>query len=1216
MLLFLLSLLFFEFVFCNASQFDCPESTCGNGVVEELDEECDGVEHCTNCRCDDGYEAIINSNECKPICEINGCIGECIAPNVCNLCNTTEGYASDCHACNMDTHYAEGYLNCVPNPETYMSCNDYLESNHKQLSLNSPTVTITPNELGLSKVFKSRYVYGPNPLANGTWVEIVIEESGYYSIETIQQNTYISLFYAETQETRSKEDTVLFLTDTCPSNSDDAFDCIEENNDVSPYVTSSRILRNFDVGTYYSFVFSPYNKPITYDISLYISSVVHPCSTTCTVLSWPIIVNGYKETISSGFNTYSTSACILTEEKGVWYYVGGNQNTLLFDTCDTDSSFSTSLHVLQVPKDSNAIFTNLDCTNYAECLYSSYSGCSSNDNQAAILIDMDSEHDYFIHVVQLSPMGAKINISAQVVCPLGCGDHGSCNRTGNCVCEDGYIEVNGRCTTCGNGVFDDWEECDPSVNNDELCEEQSCYCLYGYSSFIDGNNVECRPPTCGNGEIDSMEECDGGIGCLSNCMCADGYVAYSTPRKNCLANTCGNGVLDKNEECDGGSGCFECECEEGWYEGNGINCQTLSGLLQGLLVILILVVTYVVYWFIVFTFSYLIHHKLSNIIKADLEELDILEGRFRVFETQAIPFEPKNSKEINIEIKNPLFEFDDTYIKFTDCNNTPDVDIPTSTTIFLTNKRQENLHYIFHGVNSPKYDLIFKPPTGILKMGKTVEINVYLLMKCTCVVDTKIPVTLRYGQAKDVLRDLKEIQPELLHPPTKTNQSENSNHESTKTHSSAAHSSPSNSLHSSSHGLKKKQQKTTKFHTFLNLQVSSGLSTKLDYDEIHVSMPCIGKGTFGVVYKGVWRSVDVAVKQLKTEAASDINVLCANFRQEAELMEKIRCPYIIGFIGCVMEPEHLCLLTEFCPLGSLRKYFNTNPNPNVLLKHRFCQDIASGMEYLHINDILHSDLKTDNILVVSSNPQDSATCKVTDFGTSRCFIDSSQHNKFKDIGTPMYMAPEVHQNESTSLKSDVYSFAICVLEIWKQEAVYDSNDFPDSESILKFVCSGKRPEIPPNCPYTKLITNCWSQTPSDRPSFNEISILISAIARTENDRGTIVKDSRIEFTKHQPSTRVVNRSSLAVNPSGVLLPQPRKAFNKTQSPVPASNKIQSPIPVYLTPSPSFLFPSTSSPHKNSTVSLRNSISSSPSRSRSQSDKRSRSGSSSHGYSQL
>ncbi|KAL7717824.1 Protein tyrosine kinase domain containing protein [Entamoeba marina] len=156
------------------------------------------------------------------------------------------------------------------------------------------------------------------------------------------------------------------------------------------------------------------------------------------------------------------------------------------------------------------------------------------------------------------------------------------------------------------------------------------------------------------------------------------------------------------------------------------------------------------------------------------------------------------------------------------------------------------------------------------------------------------------------------------------------------------------------------------------------------------------------------------------------------------------------------------------------------------MKVRFCQDIARGMEYLHTNDIIHHDLKTDNVLVYSKNPYDSVVCKVSDFGTSQAFIESSNTLAIQDVGTPIYMAPEVHKTGKLTLKSDVFSYAICMLELWLTHDPYPIIEFHDGDSILAFVCSGKRVGIPRDCIYREIIKQSWHQNPVKRPKFTEI----------------------------------------------------------------------------------------------------------------------------------
>ena len=103
-------------------------------------------------------------------------------------------------------------------------------------------------------------------------------------------------------------------------------------------------------------------------------------------------------------------------------------------------------------------------------------------------------------------------------------------------------------------------------------------------------------------------------------------------------------------------------------------------------------------------------------------------------------------------------------------------------------------------------------------------------------------------------------------------------------------------------------------------------------------------------------------------------------------------------------------------------------------------DISKGIKYLHTNGILHRDIKSDNILVVSLNPND-INCKLTDFGASRNINMLQTNMTFtKAIGTPMYMSPELLQKQHYKLPSDIFSFSIVMYETWIWNDPYPSID--------------------------------------------------------------------------------------------------------------------------------------------------------------------------------
>ncbi|OMO78487.1 Phox/Bem1p [Corchorus capsularis] len=255
----------------------------------------------------------------------------------------------------------------------------------------------------------------------------------------------------------------------------------------------------------------------------------------------------------------------------------------------------------------------------------------------------------------------------------------------------------------------------------------------------------------------------------------------------------------------------------------------------------------------------------------------------------------------------------------------------------------------------------------------------------------------------------------------------------------------------------------------------------------------LGSGTFGTVYHGKWRGSDVAIKRIKkicfTGRSSEQERLTLEFWREADILSKLHHPNVVAFYGVVQDGPGgtLATVTEYMVDGSLRHV--------LLRKDRYldrrkkliiAMDAAFGMEYLHSKNIVHFDLKCDNLLVNMKDPS-RPICKVGDFGLSKIKRNTLVSGGVR--GTLPWMAPELLNGSSNKVseKVDVFSFGIVLWEILTGEEPYANMHY--GAIIGGIVSNTLRPTIPSFCDpeWRKLMEQCWSPNPAARPSFTEIA---------------------------------------------------------------------------------------------------------------------------------
>ncbi|CAI0549609.1 unnamed protein product [Linum tenue] len=261
----------------------------------------------------------------------------------------------------------------------------------------------------------------------------------------------------------------------------------------------------------------------------------------------------------------------------------------------------------------------------------------------------------------------------------------------------------------------------------------------------------------------------------------------------------------------------------------------------------------------------------------------------------------------------------------------------------------------------------------------------------------------------------------------------------------------------------------------------------------------IARGTFGTVHRGVYDGLDVAVKLLdwgeeghRTEA--EIASLRADFTQEVAVWHKLNHPNVTKNYRSWFSPVktlvlHITVRSE----GALKSYLIKNRRRKLAFKVvvQLALDMARGLSYLHSQKIVHRDVKTENMLLDKTR-----TVKIADFGVAR--VEASNPNDMTgETGTLGYMAPEVLNGNPYNRKCDVYSFGICLWEIYCCDMPYPDLSFSEVTSAV--VRQNLRPEIPRCCPsaLANIMKRCWDASPDKRPEMDEVVSLLEAVDTTK-----------------------------------------------------------------------------------------------------------------------
>ncbi|XP_019154737.1 PREDICTED: LEAF RUST 10 DISEASE-RESISTANCE LOCUS RECEPTOR-LIKE PROTEIN KINASE-like 1.3 isoform X4 [Ipomoea nil] len=198
----------------------------------------------------------------------------------------------------------------------------------------------------------------------------------------------------------------------------------------------------------------------------------------------------------------------------------------------------------------------------------------------------------------------------------------------------------------------------------------------------------------------------------------------------------------------------------------------------------------------------------------------------------------------------------------------------------------------------------------------------------------------------------------------------------------------------------------------------------------------LGDGGFGTVFYGKLPDGRVvAVKRLYENNFKRVE----QFMNEVEILTKLRHENLVVLYGCTSKQSRdLLLVYEYIPNGTVADHLHGKRAKSGLLswpiRMKIAIETADALAFLHKSEIIHRDVKTNNILL-----DNDFHVKVADFGLSRLFPTDVTHVSTAPQGTPGYVDPEYYQVYQLTERSDVYSFGVVLIELISSLQAVDTN---------------------------------------------------------------------------------------------------------------------------------------------------------------------------------
>lgn len=246
----------------------------------------------------------------------------------------------------------------------------------------------------------------------------------------------------------------------------------------------------------------------------------------------------------------------------------------------------------------------------------------------------------------------------------------------------------------------------------------------------------------------------------------------------------------------------------------------------------------------------------------------------------------------------------------------------------------------------------------------------------------------------------------------------------------------------------------------------------------------IGSGSFADVYRGRHRDTGhrVAIKAVKREKLQLSKKHYENLLSEIEIMKTIDHRNVVKFLGKEESERHIYLVLEYCAGGDLSQLIRRIGRLSEAMALRFTKQLAAGLKYLRDRQLIHRDLKPQNLLL--TKPSADADLKIADFGFARYVQLAEMADTL--CGSPLYMAPEILRYQKYDAKVDLWSVGAILYEMVVGKPPFTGANHVELLRRIETQELRFPPLEPPLSPELHhLLARLLRRAPADRIGFDE-----------------------------------------------------------------------------------------------------------------------------------